>query len=85
MVFGLKVEVLQSKQTSFCNLIRSTTICILIWGIYFVGFTMLMHTGTPSVQKYKMFWFYKANVSRYLLVYRFERIYTKRCLDTFAS
>jgi hypothetical protein len=47
------------------------------------------YISTLSVWKYKIFWLCKANISRYLLVYRFEQIranlYTKRCLDTFAS
>jgi hypothetical protein len=36
-------------------------------------FTILV---TTSVWKYKMLWLCEANVSRHLLVYRFERTYT---------
>jgi hypothetical protein len=48
--------------------------------ISFSTSTVDAHATTPSVSKYKMFYLYEANVYKYLLVCRFTRIYTLKCI-----
>jgi hypothetical protein len=58
--------------------------CALVHAV-FLGWSEGQPLTTPSVFKYKMFYFCVVNVSIQLLICRFTWIHTKKYLDTFPS